>query len=204
MAPLLAGEARLSLFEKRLRALDAILGGPEERRQVVLETEAVVERQAEPLHDRLLRVAQRHRRLLREHPRERLGGGLNLARRDHALDEPDPERLARVDARAGQDHLERLAATHQPGQALRAAAARDDREIHLGEAELGVLAGDPDVTGERQLEAAAEREATDRGDDRLATAVHRGAEIDSPAGAAGAGGDPGRHAITDVRAARGR
>src|SRR5438094_8480779 len=100
MAPLLAGEARLSLFEKRLRALDAILGGPKERRQVVLETEAVVERQAEPLHDRLLRVAQRHRRLLRERPRERLGGGLNLARRDHALDEPDPERLARVDARA--------------------------------------------------------------------------------------------------------
>src|SRR5207245_8880973 len=117
-------DARLALFAKRLRALDAILGGPKERRQVVLETKAVVERQAEPLHDRLLRVAQRHRRLVRERPRERLGGGLNLARRDHALDEPDPEPLARVDARPGQDHLERLAAPPTPGRALRAAAAR--------------------------------------------------------------------------------
>src|SRR5438128_11110961 len=98
MAPLLAGEARLSLFEKRLRALDAIVGGPEERRQVVLETEAVVERQAEPLHDRLLRVAQRHRRLLREGPREPLGGGLNLTRRIHAPAGPDPAGLARAAA----------------------------------------------------------------------------------------------------------
>src|SRR5206468_8057595 len=121
-----------------------------------------------------------------------------------ALDEPDPERLARVDARARQDHLERLAATHQPGQALRAAAARDDREIHLGEAELGVLAGDPDVTGERQLEAAAEREATDRSDDRLAAAVHRGAEVDTPARVAEANRHLGRHELADVGTSRER
>src|SRR2546430_12507440 len=42
---------------------------------------------------RLLRVAQRHRRLLRERPRERLGGGLNLARRDDARSEEHTSEL---------------------------------------------------------------------------------------------------------------
>src|SRR5207245_9850703 len=119
---------------------------------------------------------------------------------DHALEEPDPERLARVDARTGQDHLELLAAAHEPGEALRATTARDDREVHLGEAELRVLPGDPDVAGERQLGATAEREATDRGEDRLAAAVHRGAEVDTPAGGAEAHGHLGRHELTDVGA----
>jgi len=72
----------------------------------------------------------------------------------HALHEADAEGLGRVDPGPGQDHLERLAATHEPRQPLRPAAARDDREVDLGEAELGVLAGDPDVARQRQLEPA--------------------------------------------------
>ena len=43
-----------------------------------------------------------------------------------------------------------------------------DAELHLGEAEPGALlaVGDAPVAGERQLEAAAEAEAVDRGDHR--------------------------------------
>ena len=55
-------------------------------------------------------------------------------------------------------------------QALRAAGAGQDAELHLGQAELRLRRGDAVVAGERELEAAAEREAADRGDQRL---LHR-------------------------------
>ena len=62
----------------------------------------------------------------------------------------------------------------QPAQPLGAAGAGDDPEQHLGLAELGVLGGEPDVGGQRQLAAAAERVAGDRGDHRLGDPRHRG------------------------------
>ena len=50
---------------------------------------------------------------------------------------------------------------------LRAADAGDDAELDLGLAEFGTVGGDDDVAMHGQLAAAAEREAGDRGDDRL-------------------------------------
>ena len=57
----------------------------------------------------------------------------------------------------------------EPGQPLAAAGAGDQAELHLGETELGLgmVGGDAVGAGERELEAAAETGAVDRGDDRL-------------------------------------
>ena len=77
-------------------------------------------------------------------------------------------RFRRHHVLAGQQHLERAAAADQPRQPLRAGVAGDDAEIDLRLAEARGVGGDPDRAGHRQLAAAAEREAVDRGNDRLA------------------------------------
>ena len=87
-----------------------------------------------PLDHRLLGVAQGHRRLVGHGAGQRLRRRQRLGHRDHALDQPDAQRLRGGDAHAGQDHLERLAATDHARQPLGAAAARDDGEVDLGEA----------------------------------------------------------------------
>ena len=56
----------------------------------------------------------------------------------------------------------------QARQALRAAAARKEPELHLGLAELGAFNRDPNGAGHRRLATAAERKAVDRRDHRLA------------------------------------
>ena len=56
----------------------------------------------------------------------------------------------------------------QARQALGAAAAGKETELHLGLAELGAFNRDPDGAGHRRLAAAAERKAVDRRDHRLA------------------------------------
>jgi hypothetical protein len=67
-------------------------------------------------------------------------------------------------------------ASDQPRQLLRAAAASQDAEFDLGQAEAGAFAGDDDVGAQRQFKSAAEREALDRGDHRLRT-VHDSAPV---------------------------
>ena len=72
----------------------------------------------------------------------------------------------RVEAPTGEHQLHRPLLADRAREALRAAAARDDPERDLGLAELGRLGGDDQVADERQLTAAAERPAGDRGDHR--------------------------------------
>ena len=61
----------------------------------------------------------------------------------------------------------------KPGQPLGAAEARHDAEVDLGLAELRGVGGDDEVAHHRELAAAAEAVAGDRGDDRLAAAHDR-------------------------------
>ena len=68
---------------------------------------------------------------------------------------------------AAQDHLDRPRGADQPRQSLGAARARDQPQLHLGQPELRVCAGDSVVRGQRELEAAAETATGDRGDDGL-------------------------------------
>jgi hypothetical protein len=68
---------------------------------------------------------------------------------------------------AGGAHFERVANAGDAGEALGAAGAGEEAELHFRNAELRGRYGDPIVAGERDLEAAAECGAVDRGDDRL-------------------------------------
>jgi hypothetical protein len=121
---------------------------------------------------------------------------------DHALHQADAQRLRGRDAHAGEDHLERLAASHEPRQPLRAAAARDDGQVDLGEPELRVFGGDADVAGQGQLEAAAEGVAADRRDDRLGAPIHLAAEVHAPPRLAELGGHRRLQELPDVGARR--
>src|SRR5262249_47070560 len=78
-----------ALLHERARALEAVLGRAQEHGEVRLEPEAVGERQSQPAHDRLLRIAKRDRRLLRDRPRERERRGHQLGDGHHALDQTD-------------------------------------------------------------------------------------------------------------------
>ena len=80
---------------------------------------------------------------------------------------PIGERLLGTDEAAGEDDVLRLGRADQPGQPLGPAGARDDPEQDLRLAELRVVGRDPDVGAERELAAAAERIAGDRGHDGL-------------------------------------
>ena len=71
------------------------------------------------------------------------------------------------------DICERERRAAEPRQPLRAAGARDDAEQHFGLADLGVLRGDPEVAGLRELEPAAERVAVDGRHERLGGVFER-------------------------------
>ncbi|MGY4600891.1 hypothetical protein ACVWXL_008637 [Bradyrhizobium sp. GM22.5] len=91
-------------------------------------------------------------------------GGRTL---DDLLDQTVLQRFRRSDRITADDHLDRELRSNRARQALGAAGARQQAELHLGEAELGFLHRDAEMTGERDLEATAERGAVDRGHDRL-------------------------------------
>ena len=84
----------------------------------------------------------------------------------HAVDQAELVGLLGADRVADEVHLQRLVLAHQPRQPLGAAEAGDDPELDLGLAEHGRLGGDAHVAGHRQLAAAAEGDAVDRGDGR--------------------------------------
>src|SRR5262249_9534605 len=118
----------------------------------------------------------------------------------HSLHDADAESLGGRNARGGEDQLQRLAATDQTRQPLRSPAARDDGEVHLGETEARVLARDPDVAGERQLEAATEAVAADGRDNWLPAAIHGLPEVQALARFAELRGRARLHELADVRA----
>ena len=88
------------------------------------------------------------------------------------VDDAEPVRLLGRDVAAGDDHVERRLRPDQPRQALRAAGAGQDADLHLGQPDPGARHGDPVMAGERGFEPAAQRIAVDRGDDRLVALVH--------------------------------
>ena len=67
---------------------------------------------------------------------------------------------------AAPDQLLGLRRADEPRRALRAAAAGEDAELDLGEAEAGGVGGDAQVARQRELQPAAEREPVDRRDHR--------------------------------------
>ena len=104
---------------------------------------------------------------------------------DDFLDQAVLQRLRGADRIAADDHLDREFRADRARQALRAAGTRQQAELHFGQAEPGVLGGDAEMAAERDLEAAAERGAVNRGDDRLRRVLHRDQHFGRPGGFGG-------------------
>ena len=101
-----------------------------------------------------------------------------LVRHD-LVDEADGQRLVRADHLSGEHQPLRQARPHAPRCPLRAAEPGIDADAGLREGQRRLRRGDDGVAGERELDAAAEREAVEARDDRL------GARFDARGGAPG-------------------
>ena len=91
------------------------------------------------------------------------GRGLDRAGLGDLVDHADRQRLLGPDHPAGEDEVLGPGAADQAGEALGAAAAGDEPERDLGQADLGAGVDDAEVAGQRELEPAAERVAGDGG-----------------------------------------
>ena len=88
--------------------------------------------------------------------------------RHDVVDEPEGERFVGEHEVAGEAHLPGPADADGLGQQHRESPARHHADAGVRVAELGVLAGDEEVTVERQLEPAGDGDPVDRTDQRLA------------------------------------
>ena len=123
----------------------------------------------------LQRQAARRRRARRTRRRRR--GGRRRRRRGDLVDQPVVERLGAADVATRRHHLERHRHADEAGEPLRAAGAREQAEVDLGQTELRRRQRHPVVRAQRHLEAAAERGAVDRGDHRDRGILHRGLHL---------------------------
>ena len=102
-------------------------------------------------------------------------GELRAGDRDVALhdlvDQPEVQRLLGRNRLAACDQVERALHPDQTRQALRAVGAGEQAQLHLRQAELRSGNRAAKMTGKRQLQPAAQREAVDRRDDRLGHGV---------------------------------
>ena len=85
---------------------------------------------------------------------------------DDRVDEPERDRRRGVDGLGAEHELERLLDADQPRHALRPARARNDAERDLGHSEARSRRRNAVVTGQCDLDAAAEHGAVHRCDDR--------------------------------------
>jgi hypothetical protein len=103
--------------------------------------------------------------------------GEDVAAAAEPVDEAQRERLLRAGVPAAEDQIEGRCRADQTRRALRAARARQQAELHFGQSELRAVDGDAVVRGERDFQAAAERGAVNRGDDRLGTRLDAVAHV---------------------------
>jgi hypothetical protein len=100
-------------------------------------------------------------------------GALDDVTLHHVVDDAERLGLGRGNGVAGEHEGERLLGPDQPRQALGAAGAGQQPELHLGQAHGRLGRGHPVVAAQGHLEAAAEGGAVDGGDDGLAAGFHR-------------------------------
>ena len=97
----------------------------------------------------------------------------DLGRRRDLVDEAHLLGCGGLQLLALEQHLQRVRRRHEPRDPLRAAAAGEEADLDLRQADprLVAVGGDAVVAGERQLEAAAHADAVDRDGDRLAAGL---------------------------------
>src|SRR5262245_55288355 len=160
----LAGEARRAPLEERDRAFLGVLAVED-----LHERRAIGPRRLDPrLYTRAheaLRGPDRERPVLGDRRRDRDGGVEHLGARHDAIHEPELVRARRLDGVTGEHELQRDREA-KPRTQRRAAAAGDQAPLHLRDSELRVLGRDHQIAPHEQLEAARDRGAVHRGDDR--------------------------------------
>ena len=119
---------------------------------------------------------------------------------DHVVDEPRLQRLGGADVAARGHHLQCLGHTGQAGEPLGAAAAGEQAEVDLGEAELRRRHGDAVVSGQCSFESATECGAVDRGDHGDRRVLHGGLHFVESDGLLGAAAELGDVGAGDERA----
>src|SRR5271156_3644182 len=163
--PLLVLPLGRALFDEGARALDAIGAAEDHAERLLLETQARVLFHRECGSQGGFCLADRDGGfacdLLGQLAR-RFG---KLARRDDLVGESQFQRRLRVEHVTGHDQLARLVVPDSMRQALSAAESGDEPKVYLGLPEARFVAGDDQIAGERQFEAAAECEAVDGRDD---------------------------------------
>ena len=125
-------------------------------------------------------IVQRHRAVAHAGQRANIGdaarisdcGGAQVgAFRQHLVENAIGQRLRGGHVAAGGDHVQRDLRAGQPRQALRAATAGEDADLHLRQPDLRGRHRDAVVAGHGVLQPAAQRVAVDGGDHRLLAAV---------------------------------
>jgi hypothetical protein len=111
---------------------------------------------------------------MRRHAGGEVQGSFEEVAFDDFVDDAQFLRPAGAHEVAGGDEVERGPRADEPRQALRAAGAGQDSELHLGKPDLGRGQRDTVMAAQRDFEPAAERGAVDRGDDRLCRALDAG------------------------------
>src|SRR2546422_9316682 len=164
---LLPLEVRLALGEERLDAFRGVLGLERLEKRADLDVDRLVDRRVEPFVDRLDDEPGRDRRALSDRARERLRLVERLAFLRESVGEAERQALRRRYLRAQDQDLERLGPADQARHPLRAAEARRDAQVRLGLSHPRRFLHQSEVAGHRDLAAAAERVAVDRGDDGL-------------------------------------
>ena len=119
-------------------------------------------------HQLIVPVAdQPQRPAFGDRPAGKGGCRLDQVARGNFVDDAVGQRLCRPDRLAADDHPQRLFRADQPRQALGPAGAGQQAELDFGQADPRPRRGDPEMAGERQLEAAAQSRAVQRRDHRL-------------------------------------
>src|SRR5215470_9519136 len=90
---------------------------------------------------------------------------------DHSVDQPDGDRLPRVDRLGGEDHLKRTFPADEAGKPLRSAEGRWEPEADLRFRKAGTIAGDRQRRRLGDLAAGAKCNAVHRHDERLRIAL---------------------------------
>ena len=118
------------------------------------------------------------RALCSEHAAGEFDGTLDQIAFDDVIDKPCLERVLRGDRIARQDHRQRLLDADEARQPLRAARARDQAELDLGQAEPRARGRDAEMAAHGELEPTTERRAVHRRDRRLLDVVDQRDHVD--------------------------
>jgi len=96
------------------------------------------------------------------------------------VNEAQAQGLGRAHVAAAEHQVQRGLCADQAGCALRATGARQQAQLHFGQAQLGVCRGDARVGRQGHLQATAQRRAVDGGHDRLVAGLDGVADLGQP------------------------